>query len=137
MISCIVKIHIDGSPTIEELHMRIAALFALREELTVENALTEEAEQTEEALSVAVIVPLPPPVPTILHIPVEEFHVNVVPSHTWSYVGDLNATMAIIVAQSTVMLSQIYSPSLPQPLWVHLPQLRSSVGLSHQCCDHL
>jgi hypothetical protein len=67
--------------------MRIVALFAPREEHRVEalgNAVVaspetffeytwrEEAEQTEEALSIAVVVPPPRPVPVILHIPLEE-----------------------------------------------------------------
>jgi hypothetical protein len=74
MTSCAVQIHIDGSPTIEELHMRIATFFALKEEHHVEapgtvvvvspkpffdDTLREEAEHTEEALIIAVVVPLP------------------------------------------------------------------------------
>jgi hypothetical protein len=93
--------------------MRIAALFSPREEHhavalgtavvaspeTFEDALREEAEQTDKVLGVAVI--LPPP----QAVPVEEVHADVVPSCTWSVVHDLNATMAIVVAESTEVSS--------------------------------
>jgi hypothetical protein len=92
--------------------MRIAALFSPREEhhavalgtavvasQTFEDALREEAEQTDKVLGVAVI--LPPP----QAVPVEEVHADVVPSCAWSVVHDLNATMAIVVAESTEVSS--------------------------------
>jgi hypothetical protein len=41
--------------------------------------MREEAEHTEEALSVVIIMSPPRPVPVILHVLAEEVHANVVP----------------------------------------------------------
>jgi hypothetical protein len=138
------------SPTFKELRIRIVVLYAPREERRAEVAGTvvvatsetfedalREAEQTEEELNIKVVVPPARPIPV-------EVHANVVPNHTWSYVGDHNNTMAVVVAQSTEVPPQIYKPPplrssqlnsnqriyLPPLSWVRSPQLRSSVGLS-------